>query len=109
MAPESGQERRKFPRIPVVVAVELRHDTATTTPMRVTTSEMSLGGCYIETMFTLPVGTKLEIVFWIEDQRIAANGMVATCFPQVGNGITVLEIAPEDQAKLESFLKAHEV
>ncbi len=107
MTPDGGQERRKSPRIPVAVAVELRHAGAAT-PMRVTTTEMSLGGCYIETMFTLAAGTELAMGFWIESQKVEAKGVVATCFPQVGNGITILEMAPEDRAKLESFLKAQQ-
>ena len=107
MAPESGQERRKFPRIPVAVALELHHAGAAT-PMRVTTSEVSLGGCYVETMYTLAVGTELGMGFWIDDHKVAAKGVVATCFPQVGNGITILEMTPEGRATLENFLKAQQ-
>ena len=107
MAPDGFNERRKSPRIKTGLALEIRHP-ASSTPLRVTTSEISLGGCYIETMFTLEVGTQLEMILWINDEKVPAKGVVATRYPQVGNGINILEMANEDRAKLESFLKTQE-
>ena len=108
MTPDGIQERRRFPRVKSAVALELRYAGATA-PVRATTSELSLGGCYIETMFTLDVGTKLDVVMWLEGQKIAAKGIVATRYPQVGNGIDITDIKPEDRARLEAFLKMQEV
>jgi len=68
------------------------------------TSEISLSGCYIETMFTLQKGTQLDVVLWVEGQKIPAKGVIATCYPQVGNGIDMTEITAADRAKLASFL-----
>jgi len=84
--------------------LELRHG-GSTAPLRATTSEISFGGCYIETMFTLDVGTKVAIVLWLEDQKVTAKGVIATRYPQVGNGIDILEMSSEDRQKLESFLR----
>jgi hypothetical protein len=108
MTPESAQERRRFPRVRSAVALELRYRGAVA-PLRATTSEVSLSGCYIETMFTLEVGTTLEIVMWLEGEKITATGVIATKYPQVGNGIDIKEMKAEDRAKLEAFLKAQEV
>ena len=108
MSPDRIQERRRFPRVRSALALELRY-AGGTAPVRATTSEISLSGCYIETMFTLEVGTHLDIVLWLDGQKLAAKGVVATRYPQVGNGIDLSDMKPEDRAKLEAFLKTQEV
>ena len=108
MTPEGFQERRRYPRVKTEIPLELRY-SGSTAPLRATTSEISFGGCYIETMFTLDVGTKLDVVIWLDGQKLAAKGVVATRYPQVGNGIDITDMKLEDRAKLEAFLKAQEV
>jgi len=108
MTPEGFQERRRYPRVKTEIPLELRH-SGSTAPLRATTSEISIGGCYIETMFTLEVGTKLEMVMWLDDQKINAKGVIATRYPQVGNGIDIVEISSADRAKLEAFVRNQEV
>ena len=103
MTPDRIQERRRYPRVKSAVALELRY-AGCTAPVRATTSEISLGGCYIETMFTLDVGTKLDMVIWLDGQKLTAKGVIATRYPQVGNGIDITDIKPEDRAKLDAFL-----
>lgn len=107
MAPDRIQERRKFPRVKSALALELRY-AGCTAPVRVTTTEISLGGCYIETMFTLDVGIPLEIVMWLDGQKLSGKGVVATKYPQVGNGIDIKEMETEDRVKLDAFLKSQE-
>ncbi len=107
MAPDGVQERRRFPRVKSAVALELRYPGAVA-PLRATTSEVSLSGCYIETMFTLDVGTPLEIVMWLDGQKLSGKGVIATKYPQVGNGIDIKEMETEDRVKLDAFLKSQE-
>jgi c-di-GMP-binding flagellar brake protein YcgR len=108
MSPDRIQERRKFPRVKSALALELRY-AGCTAPVRATTSEISLGGCYIETMFTLDVGTKLDLVMWLDGQKLSAKGIIATRYPQVGNGIDITDMKAEDRARLEAFLKTQTV
>lgn len=75
-------------------------------PMRVSTSDLSLGGCYIENMFTLPIGARLTIGLWIGTERVQLTGIVKTCDPVFGNGIQFVEAQPEKIAKLENYLAA---
>lgn len=72
--------------------------------MRTATEEISVCGCYIETMFTIDVGTKLELVFSLESSKLTVQGVVATKYPQVGNGVEFLDMAASDRAKLSEFL-----
>lgn len=64
--------------------------------MRTATDEISVCGCYIETMFTLEVGTKLDLILSLKDETIRLKGVVATKYPQVGNGIDFIDISPQD-------------
>ena len=52
----------------------------------------------------MDVGTKLEIVFSLEGERIGAQAVVATKYPQVGYGIDFVEMSPEDRLRLSSFI-----
>jgi hypothetical protein len=67
------------------------------------TDEISLCGCYVETMFTLDVGVKIRLSLWLNEQQIHATAIVATRYPQVGNGFDFTEMEPEDRLKLERF------
>ena len=68
--------------------------------MRTTTDEISLYGCYIETMFTIDVGTKLTVALLINGEAIHAAG-VGYQVPRVGNGIDFTQIHPNDTRKLK--------
>lgn len=100
-------ERRRYPRMKIAVPVELTTSSASY-PLRATTSELSLCGFYIETMFTLPLGTKLSVVFWAGGEKLTAKGVVATHYPQVGNGIDIVEMSSADRAHLHSFCQRQE-
>jgi hypothetical protein len=91
-----------IPRVRARIPIEVT--CAGTPPMRTATEEISLCGCYIETMFTMDIGTKLGLVFSLNEERIEAQGIVATKYPQVGNGIDYISMAPEDRLRLGEYL-----
>ena len=101
------KERRKYPRAKVAIPIEFKPEGATVAS-RAETADLSLVGCYVEMSFTLPVGSKLELVLWVEDERLATKGIVVTHHPQFGNGIEFLDMSKEDRAKLAQFLKTLE-
>lgn len=100
---DPGKERRRYPRVKVKVPVEL-HLSPDVPAQRTAIEEISLCGCYIETMFTLEVGTRLDLVFWLNQEKITGKGLVVSRYPQVGNGIDFLEMAPEERTRLADFL-----
>jgi c-di-GMP-binding flagellar brake protein YcgR len=99
-------ERRRYPRVRAKIPIELT--SAGAPPMRTATEEISLCGCYVETMFTMDIGTKLGLVFSLNEERIEAQGIVATKYPQVGNGIDFISMAPQDRLRLGEYLAARE-
>jgi hypothetical protein len=56
------QERRQFPRVSASVQIELWPE-GMDVPMRLETTEVSVGRCYVEMAFTLDIETKLDMVF----------------------------------------------
>jgi hypothetical protein len=89
------------------VPVELK--CAGTAPMRTATDEISLCGCYIETMFTMEVGTRLDLTMSLNDDVIRCIGVVATKYPQVGNGIDFVDMAADDRLKLSAYITEHDI
>jgi hypothetical protein len=59
-------------------------------------------------MFTFALGTTLNLTLWLGDEKVITSGRVATCFPQVGNGIEFTDMNAADREKLERFLAEHE-
>jgi len=99
----SENERRQSARKKTGVQAELVL-RGRTVPVRVPTSDLSLGGCYIENMFTLHIGDHLTVGLWIGTEKLKISGIVRTCDPVFGNGIEFLEIDPLDRLKLEAYL-----
>ncbi|MBZ5688763.1 MAG: PilZ domain-containing protein [Acidobacteriia bacterium] len=95
-------ERRKFPRFKVNVPVEI-HAEGSTAPLHCATSDLSLGGCYIESMYPFPTGTCLDLKLEASG-TLLISARVVTCDPQFGNGIHFLRMLPEDRATLMKFL-----
>jgi c-di-GMP-binding flagellar brake protein YcgR len=73
--------------------------------MRGQTSDLSAGGCFVETMFTKPVGLELDIVLWLGEAKVNARGVIASCTPLVGNGIQFVDMSPMDRDQLTRFLE----
>lgn len=98
-----GEERRRHPRIKIHVSVEI-HRGDETAPLRLSTDDISLCGCYVETMFTLEVGTKVEMTLWLNEEPIVTKAVVATKYPQLGNGFNFIDISAADLLKLGAFI-----
>jgi len=99
-----NEEKRRHARVKIQVPVEMR--TPNQNPIRTETSDLSLSGFYVEMLFTLEVGTQLDITLRLGDATVVAVGEVATCDRTVGNGIRFTRILPDDKAELERFLQA---
>ena len=101
-----GEERRRHPRTKIHVSVEI-HTGDETAPLRLSTDDISLCGCYVETMFTLEIGTKVQMTLWLNDEAILTKAEVATKYPQLGNGFNFLDMSVGDIRKLESFIQTN--
>jgi c-di-GMP-binding flagellar brake protein YcgR len=105
MTPPEPGDRRRYPHVKAQIPVELL-PSGTTMPMRTATEEISLCGCYIPSMFTLEVGKTLHVILSLDEERIPASAVVATRFPNIGNGIDFIDMDPNDRMKLHNFIEA---
>ena len=99
------QERRQQPRKKVGVKIEV-HLEGSAAPIRTKVADLTLGGCFVEMMFTLDIGTKLTIELWVNDVKVSTEGIVVTRLRNLGNGIQFTKLAAEDRARLKQFLTA---
>jgi c-di-GMP-binding flagellar brake protein YcgR len=98
-----AEERRRFPRVAVALQVEVRLK-GTDMPLRSQTTDISMGGCYVEMPLTLEIGSNVDMRFWLGDQKVNAKGVVVTCHPQFGNGIEFTSMSLEGQSRLRHYL-----
>jgi hypothetical protein len=98
------QDRRECPRVKVSVPVEV-HVDGQASPIRCATADLSVSGCYIESIFPFPVGTTLDLKLQIET-TLPIDATVVTCDPQVGNGMKFTRMLPEDHKALEAFVES---
>ncbi len=98
-------ERRVHPRVKIHVPIEIL-PRSSDTPLRGETCDVSLGGCYVETLFPLQTGIDVEVRLRAGEATLIALGKVRTCHPQVGNGIQFVRMLPEDCSELSAFIEA---
>jgi hypothetical protein len=98
-------DRRRDTRHSVQVQIELRED-GSSVPIRMSTTDLSRGGCYLELMLTLPVGTSVTATLWFGDRSVRLRGRVVTRHPQFGNGIKFLDFEDDGKTVLGEYLDA---
>jgi hypothetical protein len=95
--------RRKHPRYPCTGGVELRQQEGSP-PAWGNISDISLTGCYVETVSTLPVGSMVMFHLRTHDLEMKGRAAVKTSHHAVGMGIAFLYLSQEDQQNLEFLL-----
>jgi hypothetical protein len=74
--------------------------------VRVTATDVSGSGCYVEMLSPFPIGTSLGAEFWIGSERVTTRALVRTCDPRVGMGIEFVGLKTEDQRRFQDHLQA---
>jgi c-di-GMP-binding flagellar brake protein YcgR len=98
-------ERRHHPRYSAQVQIEIRQD-GIDVPIRMQTTDLSRGGCYVQLMMTMPIGAYLNITLWLDGYPVRIRGRIVTRHPQFGNGIMFLEFQGNDERLLNRYLAA---
>ncbi len=97
------QERRRTPRYPFIATAELIEQKA---DVRIATrvSELSLHGCYLDMMNPFPTATLVLVKIYAGDAFFQAKGKIVYSQPNMGAGVTFLEVASDSQEVLERWL-----
>lgn len=99
---ESGK-KRAVRRCAFVASVEVT-DVGSGTKLSSRTSEIGMGGCYVDALNPLPAGTQIELRILRDQGVFAAKAKVAYCDAKFGMGVAFTEITPKDKALLETWL-----
>jgi DNA-binding NarL/FixJ family response regulator len=78
--------RRNLSRHPCSLGAEV-YRQGTTVPHRCRLTDISTGGCYVETPSPLPVEAKVEILVRTRDLKIRTRGVVQVTHPGFGMGV----------------------
>jgi len=98
-------DRRQHPRYTVQVQIEIRQE-GSDVPMRLETTDLSRGGCYIQLISALPLGARMQVTLWLGGYPVVIQGRVVTRHPQFGNGIMFVDFEGEGDQLLNRYLQA---
>ena len=98
------KNRRLYPRIKGRITVEFRAE-GTETPVLGNLTNISLGGCYIETGVVLAADSRLNINFSIDGEALPAEGSIVRCDPGMGLAIKFKEGNRDDRAYLQKIVE----
>lgn len=96
-------ERRRSPRYPCEGSAELCEDGCDVRTFASFT-DISLGGCYIESQATYPVGTVLHLKLQANGFRIETNGSVRVNYPYLGMGVAFEDMSEQNRTRLNELL-----
>ena len=96
-------ERRRNPRFPFTVAVEVT-ESRSQTRVACRTADIGLGGCYVDTMAPLPAGAIVRLRLNREGRQVDALARVVVAHPSMGMGLAFTEINPEHVGALRAWV-----
>ena len=97
------KELRRVPRYAFIGTAELIEQK---TDVRIATrvSELSFYGCYLDMMNPFPAETLVLVKISAGDVVFQAKSKIVYVQPNLGAGVTFLEVTPENEAILQRWL-----
>lgn len=98
----AGDDRRRFSRQSCMLDAQLVSENSSVgVPVRIT--DLSLSGCYIETMTPLPLDSAVNIAISKDRKTVYVSGKVRFSSRGLGMGIMFTAIRPEDFDNIREF------
>ena len=94
---------RRAPRYPLVAVVEII-DLRTSVMITARISDLSLVGCYVDTLNPLPPGTDVRLHIMYGNETVTAPGKVAHSTSNIGMGIEFTKLRRNEQEILQKWL-----
>jgi diguanylate cyclase (GGDEF)-like protein len=98
------KDRRAHPRMKCRVTIEVQTE-AGGVPLFANITDISMGGCYIETSTILAAGTKIKLGFSMDDPSLSADGVVARLDPGSGVAVQFREMNREARERMFRVLE----
>lgn len=99
------QNQRKWERHKIIFVISI-HDGYSPMPMRVSATDISARGCYVETISPYPIGASLMVDLSFAAGTITTRSFVRACYPGVGMGIEFMGLTAEQEQSFQKFLRA---
>jgi len=103
MSSPQNSERRGAPRHPFIASAE-ETDLASGTRLSARVSELSLKGCYLDTLNPFPKGTQIRLVIFHGGVTFTAHATVIYPQPNMGMGVVFSSVEPEQLEVLRKWL-----
>ena len=97
-------ERRKHPRYPVSAGGAEIRQQGVDSRIWARLTDISRGGCYLETMSPMPVLTYINLTLTLDEQHLHAKGQVVVAHPHFGMGVQFLDLSDKDRPVLERWI-----
>jgi|SRR5579864_2118504 len=97
-------EARRWPRFPFV-AIVLAADPTSDIAVAARTTDLSLGGCYIDSVNPLPAETLITIEIVHKGQSFHAKGRIVYAKANMGMGISFVDIKKENHEILARWIE----
>ena len=72
--------------------------------MRGILGDLSVGGCYVETIAPQPTGTPLELYLLTKGGELQVGGVVRHAQPAMGMGVEFVDLKPEKLAVINELM-----
>ncbi len=98
-----GTERRAAPRYPLIFAAEVT-EVLSGAKLAARTADVSRTGCYIDTLNPTEPGLEIRVRLTHKDEVFETAGRVVYNSPGMGMGVAFVNVAPEQQARLDRWI-----
>jgi hypothetical protein len=95
--------RREHDRHVCEIAVELRLKDVST-PLWVTASDLSEGGCRVQVPHAMTPGTEVNVALWVDNERVWVLGEVTHCIYGCGTGIRFKKLDRAARERIASLI-----
>jgi diguanylate cyclase (GGDEF)-like protein/putative nucleotidyltransferase with HDIG domain len=100
----SYKDRRLHPRLKCRVTIELQTESGGA-PVFANLTDISMGGCYLETSAILAPGSKIRLGFSMEDGTLTHEGVVLRLDPGSGVAVQFREVNREGRERMFKILE----
>jgi len=97
-------ERRRSPRYRFIADVEII-DGASDAPLKARTTDLSIGGCFLDMLNPSPKGTELRVRISHAGATFTAVGRVAFVVPNMGMGVAFTNVDGNQFGILQKWLE----
>jgi hypothetical protein len=98
---DEGRDRRQHTRH-AIAGVAMVRTAGSAASYQTALADLSFGGCYLQTLVPLAIGTAVTIQVKIDDKSFGVAGVVRTCHPNMGMGV---EFTGESNRGLQDFVQ----